>query len=56
MKKLRLLGLSFVLLFFALAQTPPAHAACPSRCTSNSQCQQCSGIPYAFCVGGRCAF
>lgn len=56
MKKLHLLGLSFVLLFFALAQTPPAYAACPDRCTSTLQCRQCSGIPYAECFGGRCAF
>ena len=54
MKRLRLLGLSFALLVVVLAEAKPAFAAC-GFCTTNKYCQSCSGISYAFCVGGRCA-
>lgn len=55
MKRLRLLGLSFVLLVCALAQAQPAFAACTGRCTSDAWCRSCTGISYAVCLGGHCA-
>jgi hypothetical protein len=54
MKTFRLLGLSAVLVLTFLSQAKPVLAACGS-CTTNLQCQHCTGDPGAACLGHRCA-